>query len=176
MPLPPYIERKEDDPRMESDNERYQTVYADYGKQVAVAAPTAGLHFHTGLIATLEAKGATFRDLTLQVGIELSIQYEQRTSKTTISIANGMRFQQPHGRVCSKQGPDHESQSARLRCARQEDAITRFRKNRVASSPSGSVQAEADIYIYPPYSYACVDHMITNFHLRNQRYSSFRPS
>ena len=32
-------------------------------------------------------------------------------------------------------------------------------------TPGGSVQAEADIYIYPPAEFAAIDHMITNFHL-----------
>ena len=32
-------------------------------------------------------------------------------------------------------------------------------------TPSGSVQAEADIYIYPPSEFAAIDGMITNFHL-----------
>ena len=39
MPLPPYIDRPDED----SDKERYQTVYNE--KPGAVAAPTAGLHF-----------------------------------------------------------------------------------------------------------------------------------
>ncbi|OUR80065.1 tRNA preQ1(34) S-adenosylmethionine ribosyltransferase-isomerase QueA, partial [Marinomonas sp. 42_23_T18] len=39
MPLPPYIERPDEN----SDKERYQTVYNK--KPGAVAAPTAGLHF-----------------------------------------------------------------------------------------------------------------------------------
>ena len=35
----------------------------------------------------------------------------------------------------------------------------------VCVTPSGSVQAEADIYIYPPNKFAAIDGMITNFHL-----------
>ena len=69
IPLPPYIERSIDDTRRSADNERYQTVYADYDKRVAVAAPTAGLHFTPDLIYQLEARGAQFHYLTLQVGI-----------------------------------------------------------------------------------------------------------
>ncbi len=44
MPLPPYIER----PDEEADRERYQTVYAR--RPGAVAAPTAGLHFDAELL------------------------------------------------------------------------------------------------------------------------------
>src|ERR1022692_2845146 len=54
VPLPPYIERS-DDSRREQDRERYQTVYADRGRQVAVAAPTAGLHFTHELLGEIRA-------------------------------------------------------------------------------------------------------------------------
>jgi S-adenosylmethionine:tRNA ribosyltransferase-isomerase len=47
-----------------------------------------------------------------------------------------------------------------------EDAMRRTKRNpKSCITPSGSVQAEADIYIYPPYEFAAIDGMITNFHL-----------
>ena len=62
VPLPPYIKRG-DQP---DDHERYQTVYAhDRG---AVAAPTAGLHFTTGLLDTLARHGIERTQITLHVG------------------------------------------------------------------------------------------------------------
>ena len=54
MPLPPYMERDD----IDSDRDRYQTVYAQ--KPGAVAAPTAGLHFDDELLAELKAKGVNF--------------------------------------------------------------------------------------------------------------------
>src|SRR5690554_5534454 len=51
MPLPPYIDRPDED----SDRERYQTVYNK--KPGAVAAPTAGLHFDDAILAQLQANG-----------------------------------------------------------------------------------------------------------------------
>jgi len=68
VPLPPYIERGDDSHRLE-DRERYQTVYADRGRQVAVAAPTAGLHFTPGLLGEIAALGVRTADLTLHVGL-----------------------------------------------------------------------------------------------------------
>ncbi|MFT6920700.1 MAG: S-adenosylmethionine:tRNA ribosyltransferase-isomerase, partial [Cognaticolwellia sp.] len=62
MPLPPYIDRPDED----SDRERYQTVYNE--KPGAVAAPTAGLHFDDALMAALKAKGVDFAFVTLHVG------------------------------------------------------------------------------------------------------------
>ena len=53
LPLPPYIERSQDDPRRQNDNERYQTVYADPAG--SIAAPTAGLHFTEALLDQLRS-------------------------------------------------------------------------------------------------------------------------
>lgn len=62
MPLPPYIDRPDED----SDKERYQTVYNQ--KPGAVAAPTAGLHFDQPLLDKIAQKGAEFAYVTLHVG------------------------------------------------------------------------------------------------------------
>ncbi|MGI6717929.1 MAG: S-adenosylmethionine:tRNA ribosyltransferase-isomerase [Bacteroidales bacterium] len=62
IPLPPYIHRNS----IESDNDRYQTVFAK--AEGSVAAPTAGLHFTDKLIETLKNEGKEFLPLTLHVG------------------------------------------------------------------------------------------------------------
>lgn len=63
IPLPPYIHREAQD----SDNDRYQTVYASTNG--SVAAPTAGLHFTTDLIEELKSAGIDIDYLTLHVGL-----------------------------------------------------------------------------------------------------------
>src|SRR5699024_132986 len=62
MPLPPYIERGDD----ESDHERYQTIFAR--NTGAVAAPTAGLHFDAPLMQMLAERGIQTDCVTLHVG------------------------------------------------------------------------------------------------------------
>src|SRR5205809_7372509 len=62
VPLPPYIRRP---PRPE-DRERYQTVYAAHDG--SVAAPTAGLHFTSELLARIPAKGVAVTELDRHVG------------------------------------------------------------------------------------------------------------
>ncbi len=62
VPLPPYIERK----HQPSDNQRYQTVYAE--PLGSVAAPTAGLHFTPKVFSRLEKKNIQSAFLTLHVG------------------------------------------------------------------------------------------------------------
>ena len=62
VPVPPYLNR-DDEP---VDKIRYQTVYSE--RDGSVAAPTAGLHFTSDLLAKLEAKGVKSADITLHVG------------------------------------------------------------------------------------------------------------
>ncbi len=62
VPLPPYINRDAE----ESDNTRYQTVYAK--NEGSVAAPTAGLHFTDNILSELSERGIKKQFLTLHVG------------------------------------------------------------------------------------------------------------
>jgi S-adenosylmethionine:tRNA ribosyltransferase-isomerase len=61
VPLPPYITTPLADP------ERYQTVYGQ--RPASVAAPTAGLHLTTDLLAALQERGAVLAPVELVVGL-----------------------------------------------------------------------------------------------------------
>jgi S-adenosylmethionine:tRNA ribosyltransferase-isomerase len=166
MPLPPYIARTDDDPRREEDNERYQTVYADYEKRVAVAAPTAGLHFTPELIAALESSGAQFHDLTLQVGIGTFHPIQVENIEDHNIHHEWYELPAPVFQSLKETdgGPRIAVGTTSVRSI--EDAMRRTQTSpQSCLTPGGSVQAEADIYIYPPAQFAAVDHMITNFHL-----------
>ncbi len=62
VPLPPYIHR---DPE-EWDKERYQTIFAE--SPGSVAAPTAGLHFTSSVLDSLQHKNISSAFITLHVG------------------------------------------------------------------------------------------------------------
>ncbi len=62
IPLPPYLHRQP----VESDKERYQTVYARLDG--SVAAPTAGLHFTDEIMRQLSELGMQSEKVTLHVG------------------------------------------------------------------------------------------------------------
>lgn len=62
IPLPPYLHRSAE----KTDEERYQTVYAE--KEGSVAAPTAGLHFTDPIFKKLKAKNISTGFVTLHVG------------------------------------------------------------------------------------------------------------
>ena len=158
VPLPPYITRTNNSHRAE-DLERYQTVYADRSHQVAVAAPTAGLHFTPDLLATLAAQGVRTADVTLHVGLG--------TFKpiTTATI----------------EAHDIHRELYELPAATQRALFPPLTGRRVAvgTTTVRSVEhflsshrapfdhphlAEADTFIYPPRTFRGVDALITNFH------------
>src|SRR5712691_4610540 len=62
VPLPPYIKRAP----TKADQERYQTVYATHDG--SVAAPTAGLHFTTELLARIHEQRTFVTAIDLHVG------------------------------------------------------------------------------------------------------------
>jgi len=62
LPIPPYLKRETET----SDEERYQTVYAQH--KGSVAAPTAGLHFTFESLDAIQQKGIEITDVTLHVG------------------------------------------------------------------------------------------------------------
>lgn len=62
LPIPPYLNRKTE----QSDLLNYQTVYAKI--EGSVAAPTAGLHFTSSVLNSLQKKNISTCELTLHVG------------------------------------------------------------------------------------------------------------
>jgi S-adenosylmethionine:tRNA ribosyltransferase-isomerase len=157
VPLPPYIRRKEGRSN-DQDRERYQTVYADPGRPVAVAAPTAGLHFTPELLEALSTAGVGAATLTLHVGLgtfkPISTatveEHEIHRELYEIPAATAAALASPGGR----------------RVAVGTTAV-RAIEDYLASAPPGSVfphVAEASIFIHPPRAFRGVDALITNFH------------
>ncbi len=66
VPLPPYIVAKRGEAK-ESELDTYNTVFAK--ESGSVAAPTAGRHFTPELIAQLQARGMSWNEITLHVGL-----------------------------------------------------------------------------------------------------------
>ena len=87
-PLPPYLNRK----AVESDKERYQTVYARLDG--SVAAPTAGLHFTGEILNRLKDNSIISEKVTLHVGAgtfkpvstETISDHEMHTEKVIVKI------------------------------------------------------------------------------------------
>jgi len=154
VPLPPYIRKGK---MVEGDRQQYQTVYAQVPG--AVAAPTAGLHFTTTLLARLAELGVELCALTLHVG----------PGTFRPITAESLADHQMHsewGEVTQKSIDRIEA------CRRQGGRVVAVGTTSVrmleTAAASGTLQPFAghtDLFIRPPYQFRVVDVLLTNFHL-----------
>lgn len=158
VPLPPYIERH-DASRRPLDLERYQTVYADRARQVAVAAPTAGLHFTPELIATLSEQGVGSAEITLHVGLGT---FRPITAATIQEHEIHREFYELPPATQAALFPPCPGRRIAVGTTSVR-SIEDFLARHAAPVP-GTHAAEAGIYIYPPATFRGVDALITNFH------------
>ncbi len=159
MPIPVYIEKARKhaglNAGLETDKERYQTVYAKYDG--SIAAPTAGFHFTPELLEKLTAKGVHVTYITLHVGWgtfkPLKTEPEQhemlaelaQISDETADIVN--KAKTTGGRIFSV-----GTTSTRT--------LESFTENGKLTSGS----KWTNLFIYPGYKFKMVDCLITNFH------------
>ena len=164
MPLPPYITERENDTARRIDRERYQTVYADRGHQVAAAAPTAGLHFTPELLAKLADQGVACADLTLHVGLGTFRPI------MTEDIADHAIHREVYEISAATQQALFKTKGRRIAVGTTsvrtiEDFLSVHPAPTAPSlSKSTPFLGEADIFIYPPRELRGVDALITNFH------------
>ncbi|HEX3086876.1 MAG TPA: tRNA preQ1(34) S-adenosylmethionine ribosyltransferase-isomerase QueA [Pyrinomonadaceae bacterium] len=154
-PLPPYINRAG---LLDNDRNRYQTVYAT--ERGAIAAPTAGLHFTTGVLASLNARGVHVAEITLHVGYG---------TFEPVRVADVTKHQ-----VAAERFSINEATAARLNQARANGkriiavGTTTARALESAASASREVTEQsglASLTIIPGYKFRMVDGLLTNFHL-----------
>ena len=153
VPLPPYLGRD----AIESDSERYQTVYAkDPG---AVAAPTAGLHFDEQMLRDTRDMGVEHAWVTLHVGAGTfqSLRAEQ--------VAENRLHSE---RVKVDQDCCNAVKETRARGGRVVAVGTTSVRALESASADGDIAAfsgETELFIQPGYRFRSVDAMVTNFHL-----------
>jgi len=156
MPLPPYIERPDED----SDKERYQTVYNK--KPGAVAAPTAGLHFDDEIMQALRDKGVNIAFVTLHVGagtfqpVRVETLDEHVMHKEYIEVSQDVVDQVLATKAANKRviavGTTSMRSLESAAMATADKCIAPF-------------YDDSDIFIFPGYEFKVVDAMVTNFHL-----------
>ncbi|NQY64211.1 MAG: tRNA preQ1(34) S-adenosylmethionine ribosyltransferase-isomerase QueA [Alteromonadaceae bacterium] len=158
MPLPPYIDR----PDEESDRERYQTVYNE--KPGAVAAPTAGLHFDDALMATLKAKGIDFAFVTLHVGagtfqpvkvdeIADHVMHAEYVEVSDEVVNQIVQTKKAGGRVVAVGTTSVRSLESAAKVAKEN------------GTELAAFYGDTDIFITPGYQFQLIDALVTNFHL-----------
>ncbi len=153
IPLPPYITEPLRDP------EEYQTVFA--ADEHSVAAPTAGLHFTTELLESVQRAGVHLATVELDVGLD--------TFRPVSS-------DDPHDH------PIHTEHFRVSEATAQAINDARARGSRVVAIGTTSVRAlesaldegtglveevdgQTDLFILPGFTYGVVDAMVTNFHM-----------
>jgi len=156
MPLPPYIGSKRKP--SERDNTDYQTVYAR--EDGAVAAPTAGLHFTTDLLAALEAKGVSIESLTLHVGAGTFLPVKADDTADHVMHAEwGEIDAATVGRILAARASGGRVVAV---------GTTSLRLLESASRKTGRLEpftGDTDIFITPGFRFRTVDMLMTNFHL-----------
>jgi S-adenosylmethionine:tRNA ribosyltransferase-isomerase len=154
VPLPPYMQRKV---ASESDWERYQTTFA--ATPGSVAAPTAGLHFTSELLAECGSRGIDQSRVTLHVGmgtfrpisVEQLSEHDMHSEWCTLSEASAVQLRGTRdsgGRIVSV-------------------GTTSVRTLETAAR-SGNIESwsgETNLFIRPPYEFQAIDCLLTNFHL-----------
>jgi S-adenosylmethionine:tRNA ribosyltransferase-isomerase len=144
MPLPPYITA----PLAEHD--RYQTVYAS--EPGSAAAPTAGLHFTTALLAALQAQGVDVARVELVVGLD---------TFQPMSVDDPL---------------DHRIHSERYRVSAEVIEACHDAKRVIAvgttatralesAATFGELEGRTRLFIHRGYEWKVVDLLLTNFHL-----------
>lgn len=152
MPLPPYITHKL------QDKNRYQTVYAK--NEGSAAAPTAGLHFTPELLKEIEEMGVKIAHVTLHVGLGTfrPVKVEDVTNHHMHSEFYVVEEDQ------AKLINDTKAAGGRVISV----GTTSCRTLESATDENGFLHAKSgwtEIFIYPGYTFKCIDGLITNFHL-----------
>jgi S-adenosylmethionine:tRNA ribosyltransferase-isomerase len=156
LALPPYITRPAGP--LPEDNVDYQTIFAD--REGSVAAPTAGLHFTSALLAALEQRGIRHVTITLHVGAGTFLPV--RTEDVT------------RHRMHAERGAITPDAAAAIDAARAAGGrvvavgTTSLRLLETAASEAGRMRpfdGDTDLFILPGYRFRAVDLLLTNFHL-----------
>lgn len=159
VPLPPYISRGDSDDRERHDRERYQTVYAQ--ERGSVAAPTAGLHFTREILSRLKQLGIDTAEITLHVG--LGTFQPVRTER----IEEHKLHSEPYSISPEAAAKINHALDAGRRIIAIGTTTVRTLEY-AALAGAGRVKAgsgEANIFIYPGYTFQIVNAVLTNFHL-----------
>ena len=161
VPLPPYIRREPGAADRAEDRAAYQTVYAR--EPLAVAAPTAGLHFTEEVLDRIRARGVTVADLTLAIGAGT---FKPVTASDTEDHAFDAEAVVIPGQT-ARQIARARAEGRRIVAVG--TTVTRALEA-AARRPEGldserDIAFATDLFITPGHEFRAVDALLTNFHL-----------
>lgn len=155
-PLPPYIKRGQGG--IDTDRERYQTVFAKH--RGAIAAPTAGLHFTPEIIEKIESKGVTVAEITLHVGFGTFEPVRVNDLAKHIVSPESYEIDTETAEILNR------TRSGSGRIIAVGTTTTRALETSIAKYGrfvAGSFTT--DLTITPGYKFKAIDALLTNFHL-----------
>lgn len=160
-PLPPYIRREPGAPDRPEDRAAYQTVFAR--EPLAVAAPTAGLHFGEEILEAIRERGVEIADLTLAIGagtfkpVTAADTADHTMPPEDVAIpAATLRS------VAAARRDGRRVLAVGTTAARSLEAAARLPGGLEAT---GDVRFSTDLFITPGFEFQAVDALLTNFHL-----------
>jgi S-adenosylmethionine:tRNA ribosyltransferase-isomerase len=160
VPLPPYIRREPGAADRPADREGYQTVFAR--EPLAVAAPTAGLHFTAETFETLRSRGVDVADLTLAVGAgtfkpvrAVETSRHRLEAEEVILPATTIR------RLRTQAESERRVVAVGTTVTRALEAWARLPE----SGAERDLHFSTDLFITPGFEFRVVGALLTNFHL-----------
>jgi S-adenosylmethionine:tRNA ribosyltransferase-isomerase len=153
VPLPKYITRAAGS----SDADRYQTVYAR--EPGAVAAPTAGLHFHETMLDTLRARGVGVAHVTLHVGA--GTFQPVRVQDLAQHSMHAEWYDVPQATVAVIDA----ARRAGKRVLAVGTTTLRALETAAASGKLAAGRGETRLFVVPGFRFRVVERLLTNFHL-----------
>ncbi len=153
MPVPPYIKEQLD------DNERYQTIYSRH--EGSIAAPTAGLHFTSGMLDRLKDMGVRLVFITLHVGVGTFMPVRSEDVEEHIM--------EPEYYIIDRPAADAINGTILREGRIIVVGTTSVRSLESAAWENGRIlpsEGWSNSFIYPPYKFKTpMSGLITNFHL-----------
>ena len=152
MPLPTYIKEKL------KNKDRYQTIYAKVDG--SSAAPTAGLHFTPELLEKIKNKGIKVVEVLLHVGLGTFRPVKEESILNHDMHSEYYKLTEENAEILN----DVRKNGGKIVAV----GTTSVRVLETCANEDGQLVAgfgETKIFIYPPYKFKAVDHLITNFHL-----------
>ena len=153
MPIPPYLERA----ALESDKQRYQTVFAKHSG--AVAAPTAGLHFDEALLDAIRTRGVRTTEVTLHVGAGTFQPVRHENLAEHVMHEEWLQVGQDvvdAVAACRARGG---------RVVAIGTTSLRALESAAAGGELAPFSGDTNLFITPGYRFRVVDALLTNFHL-----------
>ncbi|MEX0883927.1 MAG: tRNA preQ1(34) S-adenosylmethionine ribosyltransferase-isomerase QueA [Cyclobacteriaceae bacterium] len=152
--LKEFIEREV----VDSDRDRYQTIYAQHVG--AVAAPTAGMHFTKHLMKRLEIKGIEVCPITLHIGLGTFRQVDVEDLTKHKMDSENYDIPQETVNLVNK-AIDSKKRVVSVGTT----SLKTIESSVTASSRLKASSGWTDKFIIPPYEFKIANALITNFHL-----------